>query len=52
MIPPNTRHWHGAASDRLSIHLAMSETSDTGAGTEWFEKVSDEDYAKTPAPVT
>jgi quercetin dioxygenase-like cupin family protein len=52
VIPPNTRHWHGAASDRLFIHLAMSETSDTGAGTEWFEKVSDDDYNKLPAPVS
>jgi hypothetical protein len=50
-LTPNARHWHGAASDRLFIHLAMSEVSDTGAGTEWFEKVSDEDYTKTPEPV-
>ena len=51
VIPPNTRHWHGAASDRLFIHLAMSEINDKGEGTQWFEKVSDEDYLKTPAPV-
>ncbi len=51
VIPPNTRHWHGAASDRLFIHLAMSEINDKGEGTQWFEKVSDEDYVKTPAPV-
>lgn len=23
MIPPNVRHWHGAAPDRLMIHLAI-----------------------------
>ena len=51
VIPPDTRHWHGSASDRLFIHLAMSEVSDAGAGTEWFEKVSDEDYLKSPAPI-
>ena len=51
VIPPNTRHWHGAASDRLFIHLAMSEINDKGEGAQWFEKVSDEDYLKTPAPV-
>jgi quercetin dioxygenase-like cupin family protein len=51
VIPPNTRHWHGAASDRLFIHLAMSEVTDTGDGTRWFEKVSDEDYNKEPEPV-
>lgn len=52
VIPPNTRHWHGAAPDKLFAHLAMSETTDTGEGTAWFEKVTDEDYNKAPAPVT
>jgi len=48
MIPPDTWHWHGAAPDRLFSHLAMSETSDQGAGTAWFELVSDAEYnAKT-----
>jgi quercetin dioxygenase-like cupin family protein len=51
VIPPDTRHWHGAAPNRLFIHLAMSETSDSGAGTDWFEHVSDDDYGKAPAPV-
>lgn len=44
IIPPNARHWHGAAPDRLFTHLAMSETDEGGAGTEWFEKVEDADY--------
>ena len=48
LIPPNTRHWHGASSDRIFVHLAMSEVDDQGGGTEWFELVSDEDYNKTP----
>ena len=51
LIPPDVRHWHGAAPDRLFAHLAMSEVTDTGAGTVWLEKVSDEDYMKAPAPV-
>ena len=50
VIPPNTRHWHGAASDRLFVHLAMSETAADGGGTEWFELVHDTDYNATPAP--
>ncbi|MBT6274497.1 MAG: cupin domain-containing protein [Chromatiales bacterium] len=50
VIPPNTRHWHGAASDRLFVHLAMSETAADGGGTEWFELVNDTDYNATPAP--
>ena len=47
MIPPDIRHWHGAAPDRLFIHLALSEVTDTGEGTVWLEKVSDADYTKT-----
>lgn len=46
IIPPNTRHWHGAAPDRIFTHLAMSETGEDGSGTAWFEKVSDIDYGK------
>ncbi len=29
----------------------MSEINDKGEGPQWFEKVSDEDYAQTPALV-
>ncbi len=45
VIPPDTRHWHGAAPDRVFIHLAISETGADGGGTEWFEKVSEADYS-------
>ena len=51
LIPPNTRHWHGAAPDRFFAHLAMSEVNDRGEGTEWFEQVSDTLYQETPEPV-
>ena len=49
MIPPNVLHWHGAAPDRLFAHLAMSENSDTGAGTAWGEHVSDAEYTAAVA---
>ena len=52
IIPPNTRHWHGAAPDKLFSHLAMSEQTDKGEGTAWFEKVSDKDYNAATAPIT
>lgn len=51
VIPPNTRHWHGSAGDRLFTHLAMSEIDDQGNGTQWFEHVTDEQYSQEPAPV-
>src|SRR5215212_7848134 len=44
IIPPNVRHWHGAAPDKLFSHLAMSENGEGGQGTSWFEHVSEEDY--------
>jgi quercetin dioxygenase-like cupin family protein len=49
VIPPNTRHWHGAADGNFFVHLAMSESDDNGAGTEWFELVEDADYNAAPA---
>ena len=49
VIPPQVRHWHGGAPDHMMVHLAMSETSDTGEATSWLEPVSDADYLKPPA---
>ena len=48
VIPPKTRHWHGASSDQMMCHLALSETDDTGASTEWLEEVSEVDYTSPP----
>lgn len=44
-IPPETKHWHGAAPDSRFSHLAIEVPSD-GGSTEWLEEVSDEDYGK------
>jgi len=51
VIPPDVRHWHGAAPDKLFSHLAMSELNDQGEGTAWFEHVSDADYNAPPAVI-
>jgi len=48
LIPPDVRHWHGAAPGCLFAHLAMSELGEDGGGTQWLEKVSDADYAVPP----
>src|ERR1700733_3021621 len=32
IIPPDVRHWHGAATDKLFSNLAMSELHATGEG--------------------
>ena len=44
VIPPKSRHWHGASPNQMMSHLAMSETDENGASTDWQEAVSDSDY--------
>ena len=44
-IPPEVKHWHGAAKDRWFQHLAI-EVPAEGASNEWLEAVSDEEYNK------
>jgi quercetin dioxygenase-like cupin family protein len=45
LIPPNVRHWHGAAPHRMFIHLAYQEDGERGAGTQWLEHVTDAEYS-------
>lgn len=42
-IPPETRHWHGAAPENGMVHIAIHEALD-GAHVTWQEHVSDADY--------
>ena len=44
-IPPEVKHWHGAAPDSWFQHLA-TEVPAEGASNEWLEAVSDEEYGK------
>lgn len=39
-IDPAERHWHGASSDTPMTHIALN----IAAITEWFEKVTDDQY--------
>jgi 4-carboxymuconolactone decarboxylase len=51
-IPPNTRHWHGAAPGSSMTHIAIQEASD-GKTVDWLEPVTDAEYQPTgaaPAP--
>lgn len=43
-IPPEVKHWHGAAPDSWFQHLAI-EVPGEGCTNEWCEAVSDEEYA-------
>lgn len=44
-IPPEVKHWHGAAPNEWFQHLAI-EVPGENAKNEWCEPVSDEDYNK------
>ena len=44
-IPPEVKHWHGAAKDSWFAHLAV-EVPAEGASNEWLEVVNEEDYGK------
>ena len=42
-IPPNVKHWHGAAKDSCFTHIAI-EVPGVNCDNEWCEEVSDEEY--------
>ena len=44
-IPPNVKHWHGAAKDSWFQHIAQEIPVENGR-TEWCEPVDDEQYGK------
>ncbi len=41
---PDEEHWHGAAPDRLMVHLALNEVDDEHPAAHWGEDVSDQEY--------
>lgn len=43
VIPPEVKHWHGAARDRWFQHLAV-EVPGEDCRNEWCEPVTDEEY--------
>ena len=44
-IPPEVKHWHGAAPDEWFSHLAI-EVPGEDTSNEWCEQVADEEYGK------
>lgn len=42
-IPPNVKHWHGAAADSWFVHLGISTNPQTG-DAEWFGPVTEDEY--------
>lgn len=46
-IPPEVKHWHGAAADSWFAHIAI-EVPAEGASNEWLEAVEEKEYNKLP----
>jgi 4-carboxymuconolactone decarboxylase len=44
-IPPEVKHWHGAALDSWFAHIAI-EVPAEGSSNEWLEPVTDEEYSR------
>ena len=42
-IPPEVKHWHGAAPDSWFSHLAL-EVPGENCSNEWLEAVSEAEY--------
>jgi quercetin dioxygenase-like cupin family protein len=38
-------HWHGAAPNRLMVHIAVNEVDDEHPAAVWGEKVTEQEYA-------
>lgn len=45
VIPPEVKHWHGAAADSWFAHLAV-EIPAENASNEWLEPVDEEEYRR------
>ena len=44
-IPPQVKHWHGAAPDNWFVHIGI--TTNPGLGdAEWLKPVTDEEYSR------
>ena len=44
-IPPEVKHWHGAAPDSWFAHIAIAVPAE-GASNEWLEPVDDVQYGQ------
>lgn len=47
VIPPDVKHWHGAAKDSWFSHLAVEVSCENGSN-EWCEPVTEDEYQALP----
>jgi quercetin dioxygenase-like cupin family protein len=48
LFEANEEHWHGAAPNRLMVHLAINEADEEHDVVHWLTPVTDEEYAAAP----
>jgi hypothetical protein len=46
---PDENHWHGAAPNRLMVHVAIQEADEPGSPVTWGRHVTDEEYGASRA---
>ncbi|HET9102430.1 MAG TPA: cupin domain-containing protein [Solirubrobacteraceae bacterium] len=46
---PGENHWHGAAPERLMVHIAIQQADASGSPVSWGRHVSDDEYGQSPA---
>jgi len=49
LFEADEEHWHGAAPNRLMVHVAINEGDAEHAVVQWGTPVTDEEYAAAPA---
>ena len=47
LCPPGVKHWHGGSLAGQFAHIAAN-TNPEKTGLEWFDRISEEDYAALP----
>ena len=46
---PDENHWHGAAPNRLMVHIAIQEADESGSPVTWGRHVTDGEYGAAGA---
>ena len=49
LFEADEEHWHGAAPNRLMVHVAINEADEQHDVVHWLTPVTDEEYAAAPA---
>jgi hypothetical protein len=48
LFEADEEHWHAAAPQRLTVHMAINEGDEMHAVVHWLRPVTEEEYAAAP----